>query len=100
MGSIGLAKAMDGLSWGLVGAVGWVVPAPSWPSPPAEMLAGEGLALGRCPGVPPALWWASSFSKTGTDLRAPLNIYLGPKALLCLGPTVPCWLDLGTLSGG
>lgn len=33
-------------------------------------------------------------------LQAPLNIYLEPKDLLHLGPPVPCYMDVGTLSGG
>lgn len=64
---------------------------------------GRGLSLEKCPGAPPALGWASSFSKACTGLQAPLNICWGPKGLLRLGPpppAVPCWLDLGTLSGG
>ena len=62
MGSTGLGmKAMDGLSWGLVGAVGQVVPAPGWPSPPAEMLAGRRF-------VPEEVPWGTSGAGVGQQL--------------------------------
>lgn len=59
-------------------------------TPPAKILAGGGLFLGSCSGAPPALEWASSFSKACMGLQAPLNISLKAKDLLHLGPAVSC----------
>lgn len=104
MGSAGLGtKAMDDLSWDLVRAVGRVVPAPSWPSPTAEMLAGKRFVPGEVP-------WGTSSAGVGQQLFKGMHRFasstqhlLGAKRLAAPWSTpaaVPCWLDLGTLSGG
>lgn len=72
MGSAGLGtKAMDDLSWDLVRAVGRVVPAPSWPSPTAEMLAGRRFVPGEVP-------WGTSSAGVGQQLFKGMHRFASP----------------------
>lgn len=92
MGSTGLGtKVMDGLSWGLVGAVGWVVRALGWPSSPDEMLVGRMFVLGEVP-------WGTSSAGVGQQLfkgihrfANPTQHLLGAKRLAVPWPRGPFW---------
>lgn len=96
MGSTGLgAKAMDGLSWGLVGAVGWVVPALGWLTPPAKLLAGRRFVPGEVSCGTSSAGVGQQLFKGMHGFASPTQHLLGAKRLAVPWPCCPLLAGFG-----